>query len=544
MFVKRLFCFFFSAAVLLSGCNNPQFNQTEANIADAAQKVSDARHVSNESGKLPPTLMVNEGMYVDRTPISLAKQPGWLKNKIILRGDQLPFSYYSRTVASGGGKDILTNYQVGLDQAATVSVNFSGTVKGALDLLAAKTGYVYTISSNRVYWQAFVTKTFDVAFMPGSSDYQMGKSSSASGSPAAAAASGGAPSSTGSVTTSGIVDDNTSQEYSNLKGKLSVWEDLKTSIKDMLSPEGKVMVSESTTTVTIRDKPTNVSLIGKYIQNLNQNLSKQVLVKVEVLDVQLNSAFNFGINWAAVKQMLSQQFFLQANYGSPLSSISPLVGTTPFSSPGAAPGLPQLGTFNPGNSTGVTAIINALTQQGKVSVVTQPRVVCLNNQVSVVRITSQTGYLASVQTTALTGGSSTTINNNTVTSQITPGNVVTGLTLYILPKIMNNKVYMQINADLSNLISIQSISSQGNGTAASTSTAPIIQVPQLNQKQFNQRAVVNSNDTLILSGFRQVTNQAGAMQLFTSQDLGGKASQQSNVETIVLITPIILPGYS
>ena len=37
-------------------------------------------------------------------------------------------------------------------------------------------------------------------------------------------------------------------------------------------------------------------------------------------------------------------------------------------------------------------------------------------------------------------------------------------------------------------------------------------------------------------------SQTGAMQLFSSQELGGKAAQQTNQETIVLITPIILHG--
>jgi hypothetical protein len=46
----------------------------------------------------------------------------------------------------------------------------------------------------------------------------------------------------------------------------------------------------------------------------------------------------------------------------------------------------------------------------------------------------------------------------------------------------------------------------------------------------------------ILSGFRQTTNRANANQFITLQSLGGKGSQQLNKETIVLITPIILPG--
>src|SRR5205823_3858044 len=99
-----------------------------------------------------------------------------------------------------------------------------------------------------------------------------------------------------------------------------------------------------------------------------------------------------------------------------------------------------------------TILFNALSQQGKTSVVSEPRVVCLNNQVAVVRIVQQNGYVASIQNTSLagsTGGSGGTTNVGTVTSQVTPGTVITGLTLYILPKIMQDKIYMQVNADLS-----------------------------------------------------------------------------------------------
>lgn len=542
MFLKRILFLALSFIVFLSACSSPHFNQTEMNVADIAQKTAEARHLSDQSGIKPPPLVVNQGLYVDKTPISLAKQPTWLRNKIILRGDQLPFSYYSRTIASGGGKDILTHYQVGLDPSSQISVNYSGTVKGALDLLAAKTGFVYTVSGAHIYWQAFITKTFDVAFMPGSVDYQMGKSSSGGGGNSSA----GSAASPSQGVVSNIVNDNTDQEFSNLKGTISVWKDLRNSIQQMLSPDGKVMVSESTTSVTVRDRPSNVNLISRYVQNLNHSLSKQVLIKVEVLDVNLSSAYNYGIDWTAVKKTLGQQFILNANYGTPVS-IVPLVGTPPFGNPAGPPGLPTYGTIaEAGAQTGVTALVQALTQQAKVGIVTQPRVVCLNNQVSVIRITSQRGYLASVQTTSLGGGAnSTNVNNNTVTSQITPGQVVTGLTLYILPKIMANKVYLQVNADLSNLITIQSISSQGNGQAsASNPQAPIIQVPNLNQKQFNQRAVIGSGDTLILSGFKQIANQTGAMQMFEQQELGGKASEQQSSETIVLITPIILPGYA
>jgi type IVB pilus formation R64 PilN family outer membrane protein len=526
MLYKKNFLLFFLVVFFISGCNNPVFNQAEGNIYDVKHRIITAKKISDNSGKPIPSLVVNQGLYVDRTPISLSKQPPWLKNRIILRGDQLPFSYYSRTIAGGGGHSVLTHYQVGLDEGAPVSINYTGTVKGALDLLAAKTGYVYTVNGNSVYWQAYITKTFDIAFMPGSSDYMMGKASGGGGTVSQSGGTG--------TTVQAMIDDSASAQYSNLKGTLSVWKDLATTVKQLLSPNGTVIVSESTTTITVRDKPSNVDLVSKYIANLNSNLSRQVLVKVQVLDISLSSDFVWGINWNAVKQTLGQQFLLTADEGTPIS-ISSLSGAD----------IPQIGTKNNlGSSTGVQALINALTQQGRVSVVTEPRVVCLNNQVSVIRIVNQEGYLASVQNTTVAGASGTGASG-TITSQLTPGALITGLTLYVLPKIMGDKVFLQVNADLSTKVSIQAISSATGGTPTDTSTAgSTIQVPNFTQKQFNQRSVIGSGDTLIISGYRQLSNTANAMQLLNSQAMGGKGAREQEVETIVLITPIILHGFA
>ncbi len=532
MLHKKIIFLLLTIGLFLTGCNAPVYNQTENNVADVVLRTNAARQQSNAQGRPIPSMVINQGSYVDKTPINLAKDPAWLKNRIIMRGDNLPFSYYSRTIVGGSNRNVLTHYQVGLDPSAQVSLNYSGTVRGALDLLAAKTGYVYSVNGNSVYWQAFITKTFEVAFMPGASDYLMGGEAGGSltGSGGGSSSAGGGP----STTVTGMVNDTASSQYSNLKAKLSIWDDLKSTISQLLSADGKVVVSQASTSVTVRDRPTNVALIDKYIQNLNKNLSKQVLVKVQVLDIQLSSDFNFGINWDAVKHTLGHQFQLIGNYGTPIT-------LTPFSVTPGASGFPQIGINNiDGHSTGVTALISALQQQGKVSVVTEPRVVCINNNVSEIRIVNELGYLASIQNTTVAGASGGG-SAGTITSQITPGLLVTGLTLYILPKILGDKVYLQVNADLTSNNGFKNISSVPSGST--NPNASQIQVPNVSIKSFNQRSVISSGATLILSGFKQVINQANAMQLFDSQALGGKGSQQQNAETIVLITPIILPGY-
>jgi len=516
---KRFALALLSGLVVLTGCQSPAlYHQTTDNVLVTQQRVKGAIEKQNAMTAKAPPLVVNQGLYVDKTPIDLARAPEWLRRPIIIHGDKLPFSYFSRTVVGNTGRTILIHYQTGLDATENTSLNYAGTIKGALDILAAKTGYVYTVNGNNIYWQAFVTKTFEVAFMPGATEYMMGKAGGGGSS------SGGA---TGSVT--GVIDDSASNQYSSLKGSLSVWKDLEDTIKQLLSADGKVIVSEATTSVTIHDKPANVALVSNYIANLNKSLVKQVLVKVEVLQVQLESDFNYGIDWSIVERAFGgSNLQLNANYGTPVS-------ITPFGGGAVPSGGLQFNSAN--RTTGVTILINALKQQSRVGVVTEPRLVCLNNQVSALRIVNQNGYLASVQNTSFGGGSNTGNNSgNSVTSQITPGTLVTGLTLYILPKIMNNKIYLQVNADLSNSLGFSNISSGG-------ATPTTIQVPNVTQKQFNQRSVIGSGDTLIMAGFRQVENTQGAMQFLDSQALGGNAAQQTNTETIILITPIILNGY-
>lgn len=533
--LKQWMALVISTAVMLSACNSPVYNQSENNVADIHLKAAAARKKSDDDAKPSPALLVKDGMYVDTTPISLASQPSWLKNNVIIRGDQLPFSYYSRTVASGANNNVLTKYQSGLDQNATMSLNYNGTVKGALDLLASKTGYTYTVKGTSIYWQAYITRTFDIAFMPGGTDYMMGKASGGS------SGSGGSGGDSGTQTQNFTSSDASDSEYSNLSGKLSVWDDLQSTITQLLSPDGRVTVSQSTTTVTVRDRPLNVEIISQYIGNLNSKLAKQVLVKIQVLEINLSSAYNYGINWGAIANAFhNSPFIMNASYGTPINIqnvfTQQVASAVPPNAIGAAaaptaPLYPQMGFLGNGQTPSYTILVNALSQQGKTSVVSEPRVVCLNNQVSVVRIVQQEGYVASVQNTTVSGGG-TTAANNTVTSQVTPGNIITGLTLYILPKIMNSDIFMQVNADLSTKQALVTFGAPGSQ----------VQLPTISEKHFNQRSVIKSGDTLILSGFRQVGNNANAMQLFASQAMGGKGAQQVNTETVVLITPIILHG--
>ena len=492
-----------AATMLLSACSTPKlFDNTKNNIHEVNTQIDDARQKEEAVLKPNASVIVKDELYVDFTPIDLNTQPTWLNNPISLHGDKLPFSFYANNIVRSA--NVITTYQQRLDPTGLISMDYTGTMQGALDMLAAKTGFVYTIFGNTVFWEAYVTKTFNIAFMPGSSQYLVGKDNTTSNAVSSETSGDNTIVKQGS-------DASYKNQYSNLQAKLSVWSDMKDTIESLLSKEGQVVISESTTTITVTDHPSNVKNIARYIDETNINLSKQVMIKVQVLQINLQENFSNGINWDVAKTMLrGTDFTFSGNFAAPIS-IAPIAGISNASF-GAANGASQ-------------ALINALSQQGRISTTTEPTVVTTNNQVASLSITTQTGYLARVSTTA---------TDAAATTELIPGQVNAGLTLFLLPKIMDNKIYLQVSSSLSSLQQIQNIYATGSDESQK------IQAPVINDNTFNQRSVIVSGSTLILAGFKQVQNEANNSAFANINALGGRGAATQNVETLILITPYIL----
>ena len=483
-------------------------NTTARQIYDAEKKVD----------KSQPAVTVNPGYYVDTKPRSLKKAPAWLGRHITLRAKQLPMSFLVDKLTVKNG--VVVNYQAGVNKKQLISMDYTGTIKGALDKIAAKTNYAYATKANTIAWQQFVDKTFHVSFMPGSSNYLVGQSSDAGNS------SGN--SSSGNVTAvQGQLND---QQYSNLEGKLSVWRDLTNTLEQLKSKDGKVIVSEATTSVTVHDYPNNVLAIERYINDFNREMTKEVSIQVHVLEVEMKKEFNFGINWNLIQDALNTKFALSGQ----LADTANLAAT--IASGGVGGANSGLTTLKIGANS--HALINAMNTQAHIGVVTQPRVVTMNNQVAEIRITRDTGYLQSVATTATTDAG--------VTSTLTPGLVTDGFTLFLLPKIQDDKIYLQISGTLSTLTDLAKVSNKLNdavdesSNATSAAALQSIQVPTLTEKHFNQRTALQSGTTLLITGFKQTTNQVKKAPLGGSDVLGGHGAQKKNIQTIVMITPTII----
>jgi len=508
---------FLAVGAMLFGCSIRQvMKETDVNTKKTAATVEQTN--KNDEAEAP-SVVVETGYYVDSKPVDLETQPSWLKNRVSINGQQLPFNFLVSHILRNTG--VIIKYSPETQKGRLVSLAYTGSVKGALDTLASKTNYAYDVTDQDITWAAFISKTFNIAFMPGTATYLVGKNSGNNNTSSGGSSSGTSGSNTTSNSISAInLND---QQYSGLQGNnISLWNDLKSSLNELKSQDGKVYVSESTTSVTVYDRPSNVDAIGRYIAQLNKDLSRQVKLRVQVLELELDKAHNLGVDWNVVQHLL----------GGTASLTSKMASATNLTGAAAAAG----STYSPAALTLATdksnVILQALSMQGKLSVVTEPTVTTMNNQVAEIRITKDTSYLASVNLSMATS------TNNTTTATLTPGTVTEGFTLYLLPKIKDAQVYLQISSTLGTLVSMTTFETPV-GTQGSGEIKAKIQTPTVSEKRFNMRTLVDNGSTLVIGGFRQKTDQTQESKLFGMKALGGEGAHSKNVETILLITPIV-----
>lgn len=383
-------------------------------------------------------------------------------------------------------------------------ITYSGKLSGLFDVLAAKYGMYWEPEGDGVRFFMTKSRTFRLLALPGNSSMTSFIGTNTSGSGGGGGEGADSASSSSSEQRSGIAFDG-----------LSVWQAVDDAIKAMLSPNGKVVVTPATGTVTVDDEPPVLERVAKYIDEQNAALSRQVVINVRVLAVDLNDSDSYGVNWNAVYQNLG------AGFSAELNTLSGLPGTD---------NTLALNIIKPTSMwNGTNAIIEALSKQGRVSQITSASIVTINNQPAPIQVGRQRSYLASSTTTIGSGGA-----GNTTT--LTPGVVTTGFSMSVLPHILDNgSLMLQFSGDISSLVDITTVSSGESS----------IQTPEVDTRNFLQRVIMKNGETLALTGFEQ--NQiSGSKQGIGSANnvaLGGSVRASNNKTVlVVLIQPVMAIG--
>ena len=418
-------------------------------------------------------------------------------------GGPLPLGFPGAQNATGAAPAGL------ITPSSPFTANYSGSLTGFMNLVAAYYGVSWKTNGASLRFFVLDSKTFRIAALPGDTRLSSSVDSGATTAGSSGGGSAGGPG--GTPTQSGTTINSTGVGFSNL----SVWSDIESSVKQMLSARGKAIASPATGTITVTDTPAVLDRVAEYVADQNKALNRQVSVNVRVLTVDLNEGENYGIQWDLVYQNLAAASPYAIGFKTAATTAAG-VGTLLLSAP----------TTSASRFAGTNAMISALSTQGRVTELTSATVVTLNNQPVPVNIGRRVSYLASSSTTQTANVGSTT--------SLTPGTVSTGFSMTLVPHIIDGKeLLLQYSMDLSSLLQMKTISSGGNS----------IETPDISTSSFIQRVRLDSNDTLIVAGFDQDNLSAVASGLGHPENtlVGNRNGTTKRSMLVVMIQPTVAP---
>ena len=230
---------------------------------------------------------------------------------------------------------------------------------------------------------------------------------------------------------------------------INFWEDLEKQLNAMLSEEGNLIINRMSGTIHVTDFHKKIMQVKQFINSITRSINRQVEINVRILDVKLDDDFSLGINWDLILSKASAMYTAEAS----------TIVTTPL---GVSE--PKLKTFSVGmDSSDFNAVIDALSEQGELKVISKPSIRVMNNQPALIKVGTDIPFFNQTTTVGSSGA------NNTVTEEIRF--VTEGLVLSVTP---------QISEDNLILLDVTPIISRLEGTAVSPlgSTAPIMNVEQ------------------------------------------------------------------
>lgn len=224
------------------------------------------------------------------------------------------------------------------------------------------------------------------------------------------------------------------------KSEMQFFKDLEKTIRTMLGKEEghNVIVNADTGVISIRAFPRELHTISHFINSLQSNLNRQVILEAKILEVELDDTFQSGIDWSVLGNPafanLNGTGDTQAGIGQAANAIFENTELKNLH-----------GIFAVRFNGNFKLLIELLQAQGNVQVLSSPHISTVNNQKAVIKVGSDEFFVTGVSTT------NTIIGTNTLPSQdvsLTP--FFSGITLDVTPEISSdNTVTLHIHPSIS-----------------------------------------------------------------------------------------------
>ena len=327
----------------------------------------------------------------------------------------------------------------------------------------------------------------------------------------------------------------------------SFWKELQTSIQAIVGAgEGRgVVVNPQSGVVVVRALPNELREVEKYLTATQLIVQRQVILEAKILEVRLNDAFQTGINW---NQLLTpgKNTIRATNIGGGSvlvneSGLSDIAGSqydiTNLTSQEGALSSAFGGVFTLALKVGdFSSFIELLETQGKVQVLSSPRVATLNNQKAIIKVGTDEFFVTDVSSTNVSTGGTTSVNPSVT---LTP--FFSGVALDVTPQISEDEnVTLHIHPSISDVVDQQKT----------------VTIGTITQELPLARSTVRETDSIVRARSGQVIVIGGLMQdIISDTDAGApgakdipllghlfkhskKSSKKS--ELVILLKPVVV----
>ncbi|MPQ57503.1 pilus (MSHA type) biogenesis protein MshL [Duganella sp. FT27W] len=434
--------------LILSGCQTAPkrdtYNQIGAEVDSALNAKPPAASQADAvaSALLPPVAQLTE---------QLPKARAVLEERFNVSFNNVPVQQFYNSIVAGTRYNMLINPEV----TGNITANLKDvTLFEALEAIRELYGYDYKIDGTRIYIRPLTmqTKMFKVNYLTatrkGVSSLRVSSTSVAN---AGTSSSGNNNSGNGnnSNDNSGNNGNNNGNNGDNSGGSRSqsqrdaasvqttsasdFWVELKTALDAIVDSgtDGRsVTISPQSGVIVIRAMPDALRNVDEYLRATQISVDRQVILEAKILEVELNSNFQSGINWSAFGRLKGSNHLVSGGLVQPGTAMAPLnangAGVTLnngsiVATPGAALGAAgdAMGSlfglaFQTSN---FAALISFLEGQGTVHVLSSPRIATLNNQKALLKIGTDEFFVTGVSTTTNNNANGTGVTTPSVTLQ-------------------------------------------------------------------------------------------------------------------------------
>ncbi|GAB4389903.1 MAG: pilus (MSHA type) biogenesis protein MshL [Thermodesulfovibrionales bacterium] len=412
--------------------------------------------------------------------------------------------------------------QKGVDPETPVTVTLNNvSVQDALEVIFASADYFYEVSNNLLVVKAVDTMIFEFGHPSVINNYSISLGGDILGGVSSAGSQGsGSSGASGSTNITGDV----SLEGSTDLASRNLWDQIAESISGILGAEGGVSgpkpsfsINRVTGTIAVTASKNALRRTEDMLKSVWESLNRQVMIEARIVEVQLSEGFKYGIDWQALN-----------------SSIR--VGTLPS----AVKFTDVVSSTEPSfqfeiTGTDFSSLLKALQTQGKVNVLSNPRVSLMNGQTALLGVGRNVNFISKVETTTTTTGTTGIVTFTTETSSVLSG-LIMGIVPYIGPE---GHVSITITPIITDLISLKD---EILGTPDNTSLK--ISLPTIDLRETSTTVRVMDGEMVVIGGLissREVEQEKGVPILSGVPLLGAlfksvdKAKERT--ELVIMLRP-------